>query len=266
MKLLELLLESKSAPLYHGTTIARAEQILSSNTLHPTNYMRSRANQEAQIASLTRDPAIAKRFIKQHTKTPTHIEGVIFILDQLKLSNDLGRKLQPYDDFSLAMDAPARAMNRSEYEEAVIGGIPNFKKYIIKVVIFADKTEAPYYPNLFSLPHELHAPMITVRRDPQPNIITKRIDHRMPAMEATSYKPKAIARLWGGFNGRQIPKELVSFIGKHVKTSANGKQYVTRYEDKWYFNVFANNPKITDFDSFFKVISPYFTVQRLQEL
>ena len=80
------------------------------------------------------------------------------------------------------------------------------------------------------------------------------------------YQPKPIARLWGGYNGNRIPDDIKTFFHKHVKTGTNGKQYVNQYPDSWYYSVFKNYSHITDFDSFFSVISPYFSVQRKQDL
>lgn len=84
--------------------------------------------------------------------------------------------------------------------------------------------------------------------------------------EDRDYRPKPVARLWGGYNGRKIPDELKKFMSKHVKTTSDGRQYVNQYPDQWYFTVFSKTPDIKTFDSFFAVIKPYFSVQRIQEL
>ena len=81
-----------------------------------------------------------------------------------------------------------------------------------------------------------------------------------------SYAPKAIERYWGGATGRKIPDEIKPLYNKHVKQSANGKHFINRYPDKWYFDVFYKHPDITDFDSFFNKLKPYFEVQRIQSL
>ena len=85
-------------------------------------------------------------------------------------------------------------------------------------------------------------------------------------IEQNKFKPKLVARLWGGHNGNSIPADIKPLWNKHVKTAANGKQYINQYEDRWYYSVFKNYPEITDFDSFFKVLKPYFTLQRVQSL
>jgi hypothetical protein len=80
------------------------------------------------------------------------------------------------------------------------------------------------------------------------------------------YKPRIVARLWGGHNGNSIPADVRPLWDKHVKTSSTGKQFINQYEDRWYYNVFHKYPNITDFDSFFDVLKPYFSVQRVQNL
>ena len=84
--------------------------------------------------------------------------------------------------------------------------------------------------------------------------------------DGKDYRPKPIARLWGGLSGRTVPDDLKKFMAKHIKSTSNGNQYVNQYPDQWYFNIFTNSPEINDFNSFFAIIKPYFTVQRIQEL
>lgn len=81
-----------------------------------------------------------------------------------------------------------------------------------------------------------------------------------------SFAPKAVARLWGGHNGRKVPDDIKPLWNKHVKTASNGKQFINQYPDKWYYDVFYKHPDITDFDSFFNKLKPYFEVQRIQNL
>lgn len=85
-------------------------------------------------------------------------------------------------------------------------------------------------------------------------------------IQKDKFKPKATARHWGGFNGTRIPDELKPFIKKHVKQAANGNYFINQYPDKWYYDIFYKHPDITDFDSFFAKIKPYFSVQRTQHL
>lgn len=81
-------------------------------------------------------------------------------------------------------------------------------------------------------------------------------------------KPTPIARYWGGYNGNgPMPADVRTVWDKYVKKSANGKEYVTQFQDWWYKNNFASTrPEVKDFDSFFNIIKPYFTVQRKQDL
>lgn len=83
-------------------------------------------------------------------------------------------------------------------------------------------------------------------------------------IEKKKYQPKPIARYWGGHNGNTMPDDVKKFYSKHVKKSSNGSEYINQYPDSWYYSVFRNNPDITDFDSFFSVIKPYFSTQRKQ--
>lgn len=80
------------------------------------------------------------------------------------------------------------------------------------------------------------------------------------------FVPKAIERYWGGPNGNKIPDDIKPLFNKHVKQASNGSYYINRYPDKWYYDIFYKHPDITDFDSFFKKLSPYFTVQRIQHI
>jgi hypothetical protein len=85
-------------------------------------------------------------------------------------------------------------------------------------------------------------------------------------LKKKNFAPKAVARLWGGHNGRKIPDDIKPLWSKHVKTAANGKQFINQYPDKWYYDIFYKHPDITDFDSFFNKLKPYFEVQRIQSL
>lgn len=82
-------------------------------------------------------------------------------------------------------------------------------------------------------------------------------------LKQQSYKPKAIAIHYGGFNGNKIPDDLKKFIQKHVKTNAKGQNFISQYPDRWYYNAFTATPNITDWDSFYDVIKPYWTTQRV---
>lgn len=77
------------------------------------------------------------------------------------------------------------------------------------------------------------------------------------------YKPKLIAKHWGGFNGRKIPDELVPFIKKHIKTTSNGYQYIPEYNDSWYGFTFNGKYDIVNFKTFIKIFTPYFSIHRV---
>lgn len=77
------------------------------------------------------------------------------------------------------------------------------------------------------------------------------------------FKPIIKAKHWGGFNGRKIPDELVPFVKKHIKTTANGYHYIPQYNDSWYGFTFDGKYDIVNFKTFMKVLTPYFSVQRI---
>jgi hypothetical protein len=86
MRINEILNESASADLYHGTSLENAEQILDSNTLHPGDG----GHGDEGAVSLTRDFGVA-----QNIAAWADPAGVILVLDQTRIRQRT--RLQPYD-------------------------------------------------------------------------------------------------------------------------------------------------------------------------
>lgn len=129
MRINEIITESKSANLYHGTNLDNALSILTSNTM---NVGDSSRGDEGNV-SLTRSFGEAWNFAQWADPL-----GVVFVLDQLKLSNALGRKLQPFN-----YDG-----GHDEQEEISLSDIKNISSYITQIVIlWRDDVEDEYDMN-----------------------------------------------------------------------------------------------------------------------
>ena len=112
------LIESKSSPLFHGTSLVNAEQILDSDTF----YTSFESSSEGQV-SLTRTFGVAAQFAMY-----SDVAGVIFFLDQERLSRQLGKNVKPFnanpdDDWEW------------EHEEAASKDIKNASSIITKIVV-----------------------------------------------------------------------------------------------------------------------------------
>jgi hypothetical protein len=157
MKISEILVESASADLYHGTTLSKAEQIISSDKMIAntrTHNPKLFNGTNPKTISFSRNLETAKTFTQDENRTGE--PGVILVFDHAKLKRDFGNKLQPYDDTSTdwyadqlkanawhgnytAPSSSARARNKSESEEVLPQNIDNVNKYIKKIYIL-------YYP------------------------------------------------------------------------------------------------------------------------
>jgi hypothetical protein len=112
----QALAESKSADLYHGTTLDNAVDILDSDTL----FRGDSSHSDEGAVSFTRNFGEAWNFASW-----TDPLGVIFVLDQARLSQALGRKLKPFD----------YGGGSDEQEEASEIDIPNVSKYIKQIIV-----------------------------------------------------------------------------------------------------------------------------------
>jgi hypothetical protein len=153
MRAHEILNESKSADIYHGTRLPQAEQIIASNTfiartpIH-SDVLPKEVKGNTKTVSFTRDPKQLYKF----TTGDFHSEvGVVLVIDQGLLSRDMGKRLQPYNDmetqwykdqsarydrYSTPKTTSARSRNATEVEELVFGNIPNANKYIKKILVY----------------------------------------------------------------------------------------------------------------------------------
>ena len=153
MKILELLessvAEAAMADLYHGTSLYSATQVLQSNSIKATTPTHSTqvpsiVKGHDKTVSLTRDINVAKRFANDRQYVRADATGVIFVLDQAKLKQDLGKRVRPYDDTStdwyrqkanISGNKSLRPTHRTETEEVIYGDIPNVNKYIKQIIV-----------------------------------------------------------------------------------------------------------------------------------
>ena len=143
------LLESKSADLYHGTSLEGAEGILSSDHLevnqwgahdHPSNVYPETVKGSDEAASLTRNFETAKQYSENYGS------GAVFVFDQELLVRDFGRRLRPVN---------TQYGNRSwgKEEELMYDGIPNVEQYIKEIYVFVeDPSELDEYEELQNSP------------------------------------------------------------------------------------------------------------------
>lgn len=116
MRANEFIVESKSADLYHGTNLEAAESILQMNKLLPGDG----SHGDEGAVSLTRNFGVAWNAAQW-----AYPLGVILVLDQLGLSQLLGRKLKPFDWQG----------GSDEQEESSKLEIPNVSKYIKQIIV-----------------------------------------------------------------------------------------------------------------------------------
>ena len=116
MKINEIITESKSADLYHGTSLDNALAILESNTMEPGDS----SHGDEGAVSFTRSFGEAWNFAQWADPL-----GVIFIFNQAALAQTLGRKLQPFD----------YGGGHDEQEELSSIAINNISNYIKQIVV-----------------------------------------------------------------------------------------------------------------------------------
>lgn len=147
---LQELLESRSADLYHGTTLGRLNRILQDNVLFANTPIHSKLipqelRQYKNTVSLSRSSKVATDFARSSSSGKSLAKSslpVVLVLDQAKLHAKLGRRIRPYNDMQ-ALDTTygdqnkpsARSRGTTEEEEAVFGNIDNINSYIKQIVI-----------------------------------------------------------------------------------------------------------------------------------
>lgn len=118
MRATEFITEAREGSLYHWTPIDFFKEILSSNTLKPSENHREKTGKP--YVSLTRD--------MNYSTTPRsiHSMGVGFRLDQNKLHRAVGKKLKPHgpaekalsaEQFFKTLDADTEQKAREQYAE-----------------------------------------------------------------------------------------------------------------------------------------------------
>lgn len=151
--ILEYLAEGREGYLYHGTSLRRAEVIVSSNTLKAESpVMSTDIPQEfkghKRTVSFTRTLGVAKEFAIGAAGQGV---PVILVIDHQKLSNLVGRRLQPYDSTATEwhraqmlrwgnstgnIKGSLRNHGVSEAEEMVFGDILNIDSTIAQIIIY----------------------------------------------------------------------------------------------------------------------------------
>jgi len=143
----EYLIESRSADLYHGTSLPKASRVIKDNILaantpiHSTLVPQQHRGQDKTV-SLSRDVQVAINFARASASDNNSLP-VVFILDQALLSRDLGKRMRPYDDIDSMDKVSKRSQGTSEREEAVFGSIQNINKYIKRIIISVPSVSAP---------------------------------------------------------------------------------------------------------------------------
>lgn len=127
--------ESRSAPLYHATSVFKAVSIVKENMIR-ANTSQYFNDKGFMGVSLTRDLRVARVFdnVANHSR-------IIFVLDQQKLAQKY--KIKPVDFFTthpdVEMNVDMHGGRRSGYyaeaEEFVFGPIANVSNYITKIII-----------------------------------------------------------------------------------------------------------------------------------
>jgi hypothetical protein len=132
MRINEIVNESASADLYHGTSLENAEQILDSNTLYPGDG----GHGDEGAVSLTRDFGVAKNIAAW-----TDPAGVVLVLDQARIRQRT--RLQPYD----------YGGGEDEAEETSQRPITNVNSVIKQIIVLKhDDFDAEDYPLVMNDP------------------------------------------------------------------------------------------------------------------
>ena len=151
----DFLTESRSAPLYHATTLRAAEKILKDNTLFGT-VQEDGATSGQKVIFVTRSIKHAEHYISYNSH---YMGAVIFVLDQTKLTQRY--KIKPIKNWRKEREDIAWSSNQdiqtkrnhlpmyqtgtmgaNEFEEIIdTGKITNFSKYITKIYVNRDLTD-----------------------------------------------------------------------------------------------------------------------------
>lgn len=142
MLLYELICESRSADLYHGTNMTKLTRMLHDNVLVAQTPIHSEVISKkfkglTRTVSLTRNAGMATNFARSKAGGEQGIDGipVVIVLDQEKLHRKLGRRMQPYNDLASLAHSTERAAGGGEYEEVVFGSINDLNSYIKNIIV-----------------------------------------------------------------------------------------------------------------------------------
>lgn len=126
------LTEARMAPLYHATTSGSAISILDENTLYGVVQYNGQTEGK-KVVFATRSNQYARYFARDR-------RGVIFVLDQQKLSNRY--KIKPIKNWQAERTTnhlpmyQRRSLGGNEFEEIIITDkIANISNYISKIMI-----------------------------------------------------------------------------------------------------------------------------------
>lgn len=122
------IIESKSADLYHGTSLDNLNSILSDNEF------RSGHGNENQI-SFSRSFNAAMQFALQFAMSDE--PAALIVIDQVRLSQQVGKRQKPVDAYNWV---PEGTSDTGEQEEAVFAEyIKNADKLIKRIYVFASE-------------------------------------------------------------------------------------------------------------------------------
>lgn len=143
--------EARGGYLYHGTTLPRAAKAIADDVLpaRASTHSPLVANPKYQnkTISLSRSLYKAKNFAHSADRD---IPGVILVIDQAKLQQLVGRRLQAYDDTNTEWfrdqmkrhgnpfgndPRSGRSVGQTESEEVVFGDIQRINQAIVKIIV-----------------------------------------------------------------------------------------------------------------------------------
>ena len=128
--------------LYHWTSLKNLEDIIKTNTIHPTY---SEFDDEDNGVSLTRSK-------NKHQFGISEAADCVIVLDGDKLSNNY--KIKPYNDLEVAQYDDFGVFD--EMEERLLGSIKNLNKYVIKIILYKSDPKIESLLKEKNIPYELN--------------------------------------------------------------------------------------------------------------
>lgn len=257
MKINEILTESRSAELYHGTSFKKAEDILLSNVIHATRpidmgksiTLKGQTDTDWQyIVSLSRSLGVAARFAEiKSNADDNYVHGVVFVLDQEKLYRDHGKRLQPYNDLKYKS-----RLHTSESEEAFVGNLEKVSTYIKKIYVFTPSSELDHLESVFKI--LFNHPKTVVVKDKKKRIVGSNLDSAFPSRrEIQKYEKTQINEVKIIQTGHEMKEPLKDTDTIRVYHGTSDLQFILnaiRYgttgdtmADRKYSYEYNNNPK-----------------------